>query len=588
MLFPANGLRHPFGLDIFDNKLYWTDWDSHSVEQADRISGIKRKTVISNTTDLMDIRIFHRDRRFISNPCHSNNGGCSHICLLSPHEYKFTCACPIGVKLTDDNRTCKNGPSSYIIFAHRVDIRQVSLDIDYQIDVVLPIPPISNAVAVDVDRSTGDIFWSDTVEDVIMRSSVDGLESEQIISESLDSVDGLVIDSVGRKIYWTDAGRDTVEVSELNGNHRRVLVWKELESPRGIAINYDSGYLFWSDWGANPKIERSNMDGEQRMTIVTKNVHWPNSLTIDTNRKLVYWADAQFKTIEFCDFDGNFRQKFLTDLQHPYALAISRNRIYWSDWKSKGLHEADLNTKVQKEIIRDLEGMMDVKVVDDRVPMRSNLCANDNGGCSHLCLRTPSGYTCKCPTGLKLKEGSQKVCENLPEHYLLIAMRTGIGRIALDTDDYFDVVLPIEGVHGAVVLDYHYKNHLIVYADVNVDAINTVNIENPNESRTIVSSGLHTPNGIAVDWIANNIFWTDTGLKVMEVSRLDGSSRKTILNKDLNDPRAMILYPKKGYIFWSDWGTQPRIERCFMDGSGRKVIVDSELGFPNGLAIDFE
>lgn len=464
----------------------------------------------------------------------------------------------------------------------------MSLDIDYQIDVVLPLPPISNAVAVDVDKRTGDVFWSDSVEDVIMRSSANGLTTEHIITESLDSVDGLTIDSIGRKIYWSDAGRHTIEVSELNGNHRRVLIWEELDSPRGIAVNYDSGYLFWTDWGSNPKIERSSMDGEQRTKIVNQGVIWPNSLTIDTNRKLLYWADAQFKTIEYCDFNGNFRDKFLADLQHPYGLAISRNRIYWTDWKSKGLHEADLNTKVQKEIIKDLEGMMDVKVVEETSQPRPNVCGYENGHCSHLCLRTPNGYSCKCPTGQQMKPGSKTECESLPKNYLLIAMRSGIGRIALDTTDYFDVVLPIDGVHGAVVLDYHYENNMIFYADVNVDAIKSVNIENPSETRTIVSSGLHTPNGIAIDWIANNVFWTDTGSKVIEVARLDGSSRKVILNKDLSDPRAMILYPKSGYLFWSDWSHHPRIERCYMDGTGRKIIVDNELGFPNGLAIDFE
>lgn len=41
------------------------------------------------------------------------------------------------------------------------------------------------------------------------------------------------------------------------------------------------------------------------------------------------------------------------------------------------------------------------------------------------------------------------------------------------------------------------------------------------------------------------------------------------------------------FMFWADWG-QPRIERSFMDGSGRKSIVNSELGFPSGLTIDFE
>ena len=76
----------------------------------------------------------------------------------------------------------------------------MSLDSDYQIDVVLPLPPISNVVTLDVDRRTGEIYWADTIEDVIMRSTPDGMRIKQIYSESMTSVDGLVIDSIGRKV----------------------------------------------------------------------------------------------------------------------------------------------------------------------------------------------------------------------------------------------------------------------------------------------------------------------------------------------------------------------------------------------------
>lgn len=44
-----------------------------------------------------------------------------------------------------------------------------------------------------------------------------------------------------------------------------------------------------------------------------------------------------------------------------------------------------------------------------------NICGKNNGNCSHLCLRNPNGYACKCPTGTKMKEGSKNECENLPE-----------------------------------------------------------------------------------------------------------------------------------------------------------------------------
>jgi hypothetical protein len=38
----------------------------------------------------------------------------------------------------------------------------------------------------------------------------------------------------------------------------------------------------------------------------------------------------------------------------------------------------------------------------------------------------------------------------------------------------FDVVLPIDGVHGAVVVDYHHSKNWLFYADVNADAIKRV------------------------------------------------------------------------------------------------------------------
>lgn len=78
----------------------------------------------------------------------------------------------------------------------------MSLDIDYMVDVVLSLPVLVNVVSLDVDTLTGDLYYADTVEDVLMRSSMDGMNVKQIFSESMDSVDGLVIDSIGRKVIY--------------------------------------------------------------------------------------------------------------------------------------------------------------------------------------------------------------------------------------------------------------------------------------------------------------------------------------------------------------------------------------------------
>lgn len=402
------GLMHPFGIDIYDQKVYWTDMKTLNVESANKNNGKDRNILIANVSDLMDVRVFHRNRKIISNLCSVSNGDCSHLCLLNPHGYR--CACPIGVKLSKNRRTCNDGPNDFILFARRTDIRQISLDNDYLVDVVLPLPSMSAAMTIDVDSVTGDIYWSDTNEDVIMKSTSDGIYYSKVIGDSLGNVESLVVDSIGRKIYFTDSGRLSIEVCELNGTNRAALIFTELESPRGIAIDYNVGFLFFSDWGTQ-RIERIGMDGDKRDRIVENDLGWPNALSTYDER--IFWTDAKLKRIESCDYDGNYRKIILENLEHPYGLAVTKNHIYYSDWKTMSLHLINKhNTSTQ--IVKDnLEGIMDVKFIEREKKRMENVCGHFNGNCSHLCLRNSSGFSCKCPIGIKLK--SQTECQVLPD-----------------------------------------------------------------------------------------------------------------------------------------------------------------------------
>jgi low-density lipoprotein receptor-related protein 4 len=99
-----------------------------------------------------------------------------------------------------------------------------------------------------------------------------------------------------------------------------------------------------------------------------------------------------------------------------------------------------------------------------------NACGHNNGGCSHLCLRQPEGFTCECPTGIKM--GPDGVtCGSSPEKYLLFATRSALARVSLDTPELWDVTLPIPGVHTAVAVDFHWEQQIIIYTDIHLDII---------------------------------------------------------------------------------------------------------------------
>lgn len=55
---------------------------------------------------MMEVKVFERSQPSIPSPCADNNGGCSHLCLLSPTDKGFRCACPTGIKLRVTKSVC--------------------------------------------------------------------------------------------------------------------------------------------------------------------------------------------------------------------------------------------------------------------------------------------------------------------------------------------------------------------------------------------------------------------------------------------------------------------------------------------------
>ncbi|XP_070174677.1 prolow-density lipoprotein receptor-related protein 1-like isoform X1 [Littorina saxatilis] len=92
--------------------------------------------------------------------------------------------------------------------------------------------------------------------------------------------------------------------------------------------------------------------------------------------------------------------------------------------------------------------------------------------------------------------------------------------------------------------------------------------------------------GIAVDPLSRLIFYSDVGNKEIVMLTMSSHARKTVVNADLDRPRAIVLDTANGVLYWTDWGTPAKIERANYDGSNRTTVVSTNLNYTNGLAID--
>ena len=218
------------------------------------------------------------------------------------------------------------------------------------------------------------------------------------------------------------------------------------------------------------------------------------------------------------------------------------------------------------------------------------------GVCSQQCTplhhhNREDGYKCSCVTNYELDLHDNFTCKSVdPAPPIVIySNRHEIRSINIRTESSN---LMIAGLNNTISLNFFYGMDgqvSIFFTDVMNDKIykgqliqNTItNIE------TVVENGLTSVEGLAVDWIGRNLYWTESNLKQIEVATINGSFRKSIIS-DLSNPRAIALDSLESTMFWTDWNAeQPRIESASMDGYDRRIVTLIVAGsWPNGIALD--
>ncbi|TRY84843.1 hypothetical protein DNTS_002284 [Danionella cerebrum] len=260
-------------------------------------------------------------------------------------------------------------------------------------------------------------------------------------------------------------------------------------------------------------------------------------------------------------------------------------------------------------------------------------CLQGNGGCSHQCAVIPGkNVVCSCPPGLHLGSDNRtceavdyctahlkcsQICEQHKttvkcscypgwrldpdgenchstdpfEAFVIFSIRHEIRRIDLHKHDYS---LLVPGLRNTIALDFHFNQSLLYWTDVVEDKIYRGKLSESGGVtgvEVVIQHGLATPEGLAVDWIAGNLYWIDSNLDQIEVAKLNGEMRTTLIAGGMEHPRALAVDPGQGILFWTDWdATFPRIEATSMSGSGRHVVYkDMEIGaWPNGLTLDHQ
>ncbi|XP_030628549.1 nidogen-1 [Chanos chanos] len=244
------------------------------------------------------------------------------------------------------------------------------------------------------------VYWTDITTPAIGKADLQGGEPVQLIRSDLGSPEGIAIDHLGRTMYWTDSMKDRIEVASLDGAQRRVLIDTDLVNPRAIITDPNNGYLYWADWNRNaPKIEVAHMDGTSRRVLAKDDLGLPNGLTYDPQTSLLCWADAGTHKVECMNPNQNNRRQVMEGIQYPFGMASHGKNLFYTDWRRNAVIVIDSYAGRETEEFQPQKRsrLYGIATAYAQCPSGQNYCSVNNGGCTHLCLPTPTGRTCRCP-----------------------------------------------------------------------------------------------------------------------------------------------------------------------------------------------
>lgn len=207
-------------------------------------------------------------------------------------------------------------------------------------------------------------------------------------------------------------------------------------------------------------------------------------------------------------------------------------------------------------------------------------------------------FKCICKAGYELVETECRLA-NRSQFLLYGQQKPGVVR-GLDIHSLKDeVIIPMIDLARPTALDYHAAANHLYLADSEKMTIERQELTTGTKE-VFIDSQLNSVMGMAIDWIGHNLYWTDEGLGGIFVSNLvQPKKRLTLLSdQDLAHPRSIVVDSLNGLMYWSNWppgppledskGQSGRIELAWLDGSHRKVLLDKDLIWPNGLTIDDE
>ena len=178
------------------------------------------------------------------------------------------------------------------------------------------------------------------------------------------------------------------------------------------------------------------------------------------------------------------------------------------------------------------------------------------------------------PVGIALDVGEGKI--------YWADMGRGAGKIQRANLDGSNIETIVSELNNPVDIALDVEKGKVYWTEEGTGRIQRANLDGSNIETLITGLEARSTGDIALDGDGGKIYWTDWLRGRIQRANLDGSNIETLIT-GLDHPRSIALDGDK--IYWTDVSSY-KIQRANLDGSNIETLVVTEVGIPNGLALD--
>ena len=580
----TTGLTNPRGLalDVGGGKMYWTDLDLNKIQRAD-LDG-------SNVEDLIT-RVSTR---------------------ISRWSWSVDLALDVG------------GGKMYWTDLLGGRIRRADLDGSNVEDLIRGL--ITPHIALDVGG--GKMYWTDSNTFKIQRADLDGSNVEDLITTGLSFPVGIALDVGGGKMYWTEESPGKIQRADLDGSNVEDLITRAsgLRRPQGIALDVGGGKMYWVDQ-LTDKIQRADLDGSNVEDLITTGLTTPFGIALDKPTVTLALSPTSIS-------EAGGVATVSAKLSHRLAAAttitvrpVTGAYTVGSD-STITIAAGDTTNASDTVVITAVNNTTDapskrvtvfgvasddtVSVLgaaltledDDASPtvtlMLSPSSISEAGGVSTVSavLSRPSSeattitvrpvanaYTVGSDSTITIAAGDTT---NASDTVAITAVDNGQYEVtrAVTVSGVARNDQGVGRVTGAALTLEDDDAPKMYWTDYGTDKIQRVNIDGSNVE-DLITTGLNTPVGIALDVGRGKMYWTDYDARKIQRADLDGSNVEDLITSasGLRNPSGIALDVGGGKMYWMDTGTD-KIQRADLDGSNVEDLITTGLREPYGIALD--